>query len=128
MSEVTILVLEDTVIVPIQIELDDDAAMRLRDNILVKIECTGAKGLLIDISAVALIDTFLGRILVETAKMAQLMGCETVLAGMRKEVVISLIYLGLTLTGLNSALNLEHGLELLDRLKARGGTPPGGNA
>lgn len=118
MSEVTILVLRDTIIVPIQVELDDETALTLREGILAKIERTGAKGLLIDISSVSLIDTFLGRILLETAEMAKLMGCATVLAGMRKEVVISLIYLGLNLKGLNTALNLEHGLEMLESLKA----------
>ncbi len=125
MSAVTLLVLGGNIIVPIQIELDDVAALKLRDDILLKIEHTEANGLIIDVSAVPLIDTFLGRLLVETAGMAKIMGCETVLVGLRKEVVISIIHLGLNLKGLNTALNLEHGLQLLESLKAGPGRLPG---
>lgn len=119
MPEVTILTIGNTVIVPIQVELHDHDAKALQTDILMKIEKTGARGLLIDISAVNIIDSFLGRLLVETAKMAKLMGTETVLAGMKKEVVLTLIYLGLRMKDLHTALNIEDGLALLGRLTGR---------
>jgi|GEM_PF-2524281 len=118
--EFPLFVFGDNIIVPIQIELDDAAALKLRDDILLKIERTGSSGLIIDISAVPLIDTFLGRLLVEIACKAKAMGCETVIAGMKKEVVISIVYLGLDLTSLNTALNLEHGLQMLKSLGTGG--------
>lgn len=119
MGDVTILKIEDTIIVPIQTELHDQDARSLQTDILIKIEKTGAKGLLIDVSAVSIIDSFLGRLLVETAKMARLMGTETVLAGMRKEVVLTLIHMGLVMKDLHTALNIEDGLALLERLTRR---------
>lgn len=125
MSQVTILALGENLIVPIQVELDDSLALRLRDDILKKIEVYGYRGLVIDISAATLIDSFMGRLLLETARMAKLMGCETVLVGMRKEVVVSIIHLGLHLSSLSTALNLEGGLSLLESLKKRSQQTPG---
>lgn len=116
MSDVTLLTIGRNLIVPIQTELHDYAAKSLQTDILKKIEKTGAKGLLIDVSAVSIIDSFMGRLLVETAKMAKLMGTQTILAGMRKEVVLTLIHLGLKMTDLQTALNIEDGLALLERL------------
>lgn len=129
MAEVTILQLRDNIIVPIQMELHDHSAQRLQVDILQKIESSGASGLLIDISGVSIVDSFLGRLLGETAKMAGLLGAETVLVGMKKEVVITLIQLGMPLKNLTTALNIEDGLEKLERLKTRrrggkdGGSP-----
>lgn len=118
MSEVTILRMGENIIVPVQVELHDRAAMKLQEDILLKIEETGASGLIIDVSAVGIVDSFLGRLLGETAKMARLMGAETVLVGMKKEVVITLIQLGMIVKDLHTALNLEEGLSLLERLKS----------
>jgi rsbT antagonist protein RsbS len=119
MGEVTILKIGKNLIVPIQIELHDQSARKLQRDILNYIEKTGAQGLLIDVSAVSIIDSFLGRLLVETAKMAKLMGTETVLVGMKKEVVLTLIHLGLTMKNLHTALNIEDGLALLKSLTGR---------
>lgn len=116
MGEVTILSIGNHVIVPVQIELHDHAARKLQMDILDRIEKIGAKGLIIDVSAVSIIDSFMGRLLVETAKMAKLMGAETVLSGMKKEVVLTLIHLGLTMKHLHTALNIEDGLSLLECL------------
>jgi rsbT antagonist protein RsbS len=121
MSEITILKLKDNIIVPIQVELHDYSAQKLQMDILQKIEATGASGLLIDISGVSIIDSFMGRLLGETAKMAGLLGAETVLVGMKKEVVITLIQLGMPLKNLHTALNIEDGLERLENLKASRG-------
>ncbi len=117
MNEVTILKMGNTVIVPIQVELHDRAAVRLQEDILSEIEGYGSDGLIIDVSAVSIVDSFLGRLLGETARMAGLMGADTVLVGMKKEVVMTLIQLGMVISDLHTALNVEGGLELLARLK-----------
>ena len=118
MAEVTILKLGQNIIVPIQVELHDRAALRLQEDILKKIEETGSSGLIIDVSAVSVVDSFLGRLLGETAKMARLIGAETVLVGMKKEVVITLIQLGMVIKDLHTAINIEEGMALLDKLKS----------
>ena len=118
MAEVTILKMGENIIVPIQVELHDRAALRLQEDILKKIEETGSSGLIIDVSAVSVVDSFLGRLLGETAKMARLIGAETVLVGMKKEVVITLIQLGMVIKDLHTAINLEDGMALLEKLKS----------
>lgn len=118
MSEVTILRMGENIIVPIQVELHDRAAMKLQEDILIKIEETGASGLIIDVSSISIVDSFLGRLLGDTAKMARMMGVESVLVGMKKEVVITLIQLGMVIKDLHTALNLEEGLLLLEKLKS----------
>jgi rsbT antagonist protein RsbS len=120
MSEVAMLKMGNNLIVPIQVELHDRAAVRLQEDILKEIEKAAAKGLVIDVSAMSIVDSFLGRLLVETAKMSRLMGTETVLVGLRKEVVITLIQLGFVIKDIHTALNIEEGLELLERLKSGG--------
>jgi len=114
MSEITILKMGDNIIVPVQVELHDKAAMRLQEAILQKIEETEARGLLIDISAVSIVDSFLARLMGDTSRMARMMGVETVLVGMKKEVVVTLIELGMVLTGIHTALNIEEGLQYLE--------------
>lgn len=114
MAEITILRMGDNIIVPVQVELHDQGALRLQESILQKIEESGAKGLLIDISAVNIVDSFLARLMGDTSRMARLMGVETVLVGMKKEVVITLIELGMVLTGIHTALNIEEGLQYLE--------------
>lgn len=118
MAEVTILKMGENIIVPIQVELHDRAAVALQSDILREVERTAAKGLIIDVSSISVVDSFLGRLLGETAKMASLMGAETVLVGLRKEVVITLIQLGFVIRGMHTALNLEEGMELLQSLQS----------
>lgn len=118
MSEVTILKMGKNIIVPIQVELHDRAALRLQEDILKKIEETESTGLIIDVSAVSVVDSFLGRLLGETAKMARLIGVETVLVGMKKEVVITLIQLGMVIKDLHTSINIEDGMVLLEKLKS----------
>lgn len=118
MSEITILKMGENLIVPIQVELHDRAALKLQEDILKRIESTSPTGLIIDVSAVSIVDSFLGRLLGETARMAQLMGTNTVLMGMKKEVVITLIQLGVVLKDLHTALNMEDALLLLEKLKS----------
>lgn len=114
MADITILKMGDNIIVPVQVELHDTAAMRLQEMILQKIEATGAKGLLIDVSAINIVDSFLARLMGDTSRMARMMGVETVLVGMKKEVVITLIELGMVLTGIHTALNIEEALQYLE--------------
>lgn len=118
MAEVTILKMGDSIIVPIQVELHDRAARKVQEDILKKIEETSASGLIIDLSAVTVVDSFLGRLIAETARMAGLMGTKTVLVGLKKEVVITIIQLGMGTQGLHTALNMEYGLELLESMRA----------
>jgi rsbT antagonist protein RsbS len=113
MSDITILKMGENLIVPVQVELHDKAAMRLQEAILQRVEETEAKGLLIDISAVSIVDSFLARLMGDTSRMARMMGVETVLVGMKKEVVVTLIELGMVLTGIHTALNIEEGLQYL---------------
>lgn len=119
MPEISMLTLGKTLIVPMQVELHDRAAARLQEDILVKIEKTGASGLIIDVSAVDIVDSFLGRLLGETARMAAMMGTATVLVGIKKDVVITMLQLGLEMKDLHTALNMEDGLALLESLRIK---------
>jgi len=114
MIDVTVLKLYDNLILPLKSELDDNSICELQSIILTKIEETNAKGLVVDVSALGVIDSFLGRVLVETAQMAKLMGTTTVLVGLKKEIVLTLIQLGLPLD-INTAMTLEQGLEILSK-------------
>lgn len=126
MFEVSILKMGYNIIVPIQVELHDRAAQKVQDDILRKVEEEGSSGLIIDISAVSIVDSFLGRLLSDTSRMARLLGAETVLVGMKKEVAITLIQLGMVFKDLHTALNTEDGLDLLERLKTEGIQPETG--
>lgn len=125
MAEFTILKMGTNLVVPVQVELHDRAALGLQEAILRRIEETGATGLIIDISAVMVVDSFLARLLGDTARMARIMGAETVLVGMRREVVITLVQLGMALHGIHTALNMEYGMELLEQMKRETGALSG---
>ena len=123
MAEITIMKIGSNLIVPIQVELHDVAAVRVQQDIMEAIEEKGARGLLIDISKLEVVDSFLGRLIGDTAAMARAMGTETVLAGLQPAVAITLMELGLNLGGVHTALDAEAGLEILNHLagnKARG--------
>jgi rsbT antagonist protein RsbS len=113
MDKVPILKMGDTLILTIQVELHDKTAIRLQEDILEKIFETKPRGLVIDVSAVGVVDSFLGRMLSDTATMAKTMGVETVLVGIQPEIAITLQEMGLELKGVHSALNLEKGMALL---------------
>ncbi len=103
-------------IVPIQVELHDSAAVQLQEDIVQNIEKTGAKGLLIDVSKLQMVDSFLGRLIGDTAAMTRIMGCQTVVVGLQPGVAITLMELGLQLKGVYTALNTEIGLKLLEEV------------
>jgi rsbT antagonist protein RsbS len=113
MDKVPILKMGDTLILAIQVELHDKTAMRLQEDILERVHETKPQGLVIDVSAVGVVDSFLGRMLSDTATMVRTMGVETVLVGVQPEIAITLQEMGLELKGVRSALNLEKGIALL---------------
>lgn len=113
MDRVPILRISDTLILTLQMELHDRVALRFQADILKEIHETMARGLVIDVSAVEVVDSFMGRVLSDTAIMARTMGVETVLVGIQPEIAITLQEMGLELRGIHFALNLEKGLTLL---------------
>jgi len=116
MAEITIMKIGSVLIVPIQVELHNRAAEQVQEDIIENIEQTEARGLLIDVSKLQIVDSFLGRLIGDTAAMARVMGCQTVVVGLQPEVAITLMELGMHLEGVHTALNTETGLELLERV------------
>jgi rsbT antagonist protein RsbS len=116
---IPILRIGPTLLVSIQIDLHDDVAEQFQENLLTSIEQSGATGLVIDISALDMVDSYVARILAETGRMAKLMGTDTVLVGMRPEVAATLIRMGYAMDGVRTALNLDDGLELLGHVVPR---------
>ena len=116
MAEVTMIKIGSVLIVPIQTELHNHAAVQVQEDIIQNIEKMGVKGLLIEVSKLHVVDSFLGRLIGDIASMARVMGCRTVIAGLQPAVAITLMELGLYLEGIHTTLNTETGLELLGRL------------
>jgi rsbT antagonist protein RsbS len=116
MNRIPILKIKDTLIVSLQDDLTDRTAINFQDELLKKIYDTKAKGVLIDISVLDIVDSFLGRILSDTAKMIKLLGAELVICGMSSSVVITLVELGLEINNVQTALNIDLGLEKLAAL------------
>jgi rsbT antagonist protein RsbS len=102
-------------LVTIQVDMHDRLAMTLQDDLTERIVKERATGVLIDISALDIVDSFIGRMISNTAAMARILDARTVLVGMQPAVAITLVELGLTLEGVRTALNVEHGIELLQR-------------
>lgn len=115
MEQIPILKIDDFLITSIQVALHDKLALTFQHNVLHRIEQTNAKGLIIDITAVDVVDSFITRVLVETAAMARMMGTKTVLVGLRPEIAITLTEFGMQLKGMYTTLDLEKGLALLRR-------------
>lgn len=121
MERIPILELRDYLLVTIQIDMHDQLALALQEDLSERISKTGAKGVLLDISALDVVDSFIGRILGGIASMSRLMDAETVVVGMRPAVAITLVELGLTLPGVRTALDVDQGMRLLRRLTGDGG-------
>jgi rsbT antagonist protein RsbS len=102
-------------LVSIQVDMHDQLALTLQDDLTQRIVETGAKGVLIDISALDMVDSFIGRMLANIAAMARILDAETVVVGMQPSVAITLVELGLSLKGVRTALNVDKGMELLRR-------------
>ena len=115
MDKIPILKIGHFLMVAIQVDLYDRLALNLEADLIQAISKTGAKGVLIDISSVSIVDSFMGRILGNIASMSRILDAETVVVGMQPAVAITLIELGLPLKGIQSALNVEKGMELLQQ-------------
>ena len=116
MYRIPILQMGQTLLVTIQLDMQDQMAMALQDDLTEKIERTGAKGVLIDISALELVDSYIGRMIANISSMARILDAQTVVVGMRPAVAITLVELGLSLAGVDTALTVERGMQ---RLRAR---------
>jgi rsbT antagonist protein RsbS len=113
MTRIPILQMGDCLLVTIQVDLQDRAAVSLQDDLANKIETTGARSVLIDISALEIVDSFIGRMLAGISGIARVLDAETVVVGMQPAVAITLVELGLSLQGVRTALNVERGMRLL---------------
>ncbi|MBM0107440.1 STAS domain-containing protein [Steroidobacter sp. S1-65] len=120
MDRVPILRLGDCLLVTVQVDMHDELAMSLQDDLTNKIVATKARGVLIDISALEMVDSFIGRMLGNIASMSRILDAQTVVVGMQPAVAITLVELGLSLPGIRTALNVDAGLALLRRALDRG--------
>ena len=112
-GQIPILRIGSTLLATVHIELRDAVAEAFQEDVLISIEKTGASGLVIDVSGLDMVDSYVARIVAETGRMAKLMGTKTVLVGIRPEVAATLIRMGYAMEGVRTALNLDDGLELL---------------
>jgi rsbT antagonist protein RsbS len=123
MDRIPILRMGPFLLVSIQVDMHDRLALALQDDLMNKIRVTSARGVLIDISALDLVDSFIGRMIGNIAAMARVLDADTVVTGMRPAVAITLVELGLSLKGVRTALDIERGMALLQgspRENARG--------
>ena len=114
MDRIPILKLRSNLLVTIQVDMHDRLAMQLQDELTARISETGARGVLIDISSLDIVDSFIGRMIANTAAMARVLDAATVVVGMQPAVAITLVELGLTLPGVRTALNVDKGMALLE--------------
>jgi rsbT antagonist protein RsbS len=113
-ERIPILKMGSNLLVTIQVDMHDRLAMALQDDLMEQIRRHKSIGVLIDISALDLVDSFIGRMLANIAAMARILDADTVVTGMRPAVAITLVELGLSLTGVRTALTVERGMELLN--------------
>jgi rsbT antagonist protein RsbS len=116
MEKIPILKFGNFLLVTIQVDLYDRLALNLEADLIQMIDKVSAKGVLIDISAVNIVDSFMGRILGNIASMSRILDAQTVVVGMQPAVAITLVELGLPLNGVRTALNVEKGMELLNSM------------
>jgi rsbT antagonist protein RsbS len=117
MDRIPILRMGDTLLVTIQVDMQDQTALGLQDDLANRIAKTGASGVMIDISALEIVDSFVGRRLSSISGIARILSATTVVVGMQPAVAITLVELGLSLEGVRTALNVERGMQLLRRAR-----------
>ena len=113
MYRIPILQMGQVLLVTIQLDMQDQMALALQDDLANKIASSGAKGVLIDISALEIVDSFVGRMLASISGISRILDATTVVVGMQPAVAITLVELGLSLEGVKTALNVERGLQML---------------
>ena len=121
MERIPILKMGEFLLVSIQVDMHDQLAMTLQEDLTNRIVSVSARGVLIDISSLDTVDSFIGRMLGHVAAMSRILDAETVVVGMRPAVAITLVELGLSLPGIRTALNVEKGMELLRRARKENG-------
>ena len=120
MERIPILRMGKCLLVTIQVDMHDQLAMTLQNDLAHAIAAQASTGLLIDISALEMVDSFIGRMIANTAAIGRILDVETVVVGMRPAVAITLVELGLSLPGVHTALNVERGMTLLDNAAVAG--------
>jgi len=113
MERIPILKMGDFLLVTIQVDMHDRLAVTLQDDLTNRIANTGARGVLLDISSLEMVDSFIGRMIGNIAAMSRILDAQTVVVGMQPAVAITLVELGLSLQGVRTALNVERGMQLL---------------
>lgn len=114
MERIPILRMGSFLLVTIQVDMHDKLALTLQDDLTTKIAEVGARGVLIDISSLEIVDSFIGRTLANIASMAKVLDAQTVVVGMQPAVAITLVELGMSLPGIRTALNVESGMRFLE--------------
>ena len=113
MDRIPILRIGNLLLVTIQVDMHDRLALQLQDDLTSRISTTGARGVLLDISSLEIVDSFIGRMISNIAAMARVLDAETVVVGMQPAVAITLVELGLSLPGVRTALDIDKGMSLL---------------
>lgn len=113
MDRIPILKMNEFLLVTIQVDMHDQLALTLQDDLTTKIAQTGARGVLMDISALGMVDSFIGRMIANISSMSGILGAKTVVVGMQPAVAITLVELGLSLHGVKTALNVDRGMDYL---------------
>ena len=117
MDRIPILKIGDVLLVTIQVDMHDQLATALEEDLTARIVTSGARGVLIDISALEIVDSFIGRMLDNIAAVSRVLDADTVVVGMRPAVAITLVELGLSLSGVKTALDVDRGLALIARAR-----------
>ena len=112
-TSVPILEIDNLLIVSIQIELDDNSALQLQQDLASKLTDTGSSGIVLDFTAVQIVDSFIARVIGDMARITKLMGSEMVVTGLNPQVALTLVDLGIDLAGVTTALNLQKGIDRL---------------
>jgi len=123
MDRIPVLKMGEYLLVTIQVDMHDRLAMTLQDDITEMVVRYGSRGVLIDISALNMVDSFIGRMISNIASMTRVLDAETVVVGMQPAVAITLVELGLALPGVRTALNVERGMDILRRHVHTTGSP-----